>query len=396
MKVRASRSQLLAFRARRQYLAPDARGRTPQGVLTILQALQPFPPIADSMPGSAPHPRSRVVDYEGDWSEQWRAAGRLVKGRYMHGNIAYVTDTDLALFAAAFRRPLRDPLSQPARRILDALKEYGPMPKSLLRDRVSIERDRFSRALISLNRAFEVLEVQRKVDWDSPWDLARRAYPSADPNSWGQTDAQAESLRRFTRVFGPTTVAQMADWSGWSQRSVQQVLGPLLARQDVVQIEIEGAAAPAWLSCEEVEALADAEPIGEFVVILPPNDPFVMPQLSLVRSHHRPYPFPHCYGVVVVDGEIVGAAWGHYKRRFIHIEELRLKPVIVHDRPRIDEVMAQIVSFLDAGQTPIHIYGINGDANAPWVDEILARNGFVYQAGYYVKEPLVGEDWAER
>jgi len=380
-----TRLQLLAFRARRQHLASEARGRTPEDVFAILRALQPFPPIAGSMPGSAPHPRSRVLGYEDDWSERWRAAGRLVKGRFMHGNIAYVVDDDLGLYAAAFRRPLRDPLSQSAHRILELLEQYGPMPKSALREMVGIERGRFNRALTALNRAFEVMEIQRQVDWDSPWDLGRRAYPDADPAAWEQTAAQAEALRRFTQAFGPATVTEMASWSGWNQRTARKLLDHLLAHNTVVRVEVEGAEEPAYLASEEIEALTAVAPVSKFVLFLPTNDPFVMPQWPRLRTRYRPIPLPHCYGVVVVDGEMVGAAWGHYKRRFIHIEELSLEPAIVHDPPRVDEVLTKLESFFVAGLVPIHIYGINGEAEAPWIGAILARNGFARQGGYYVR-----------
>ena len=384
--VSVTRSQLFAFRARRQYLAPDARGRTPEDVFAILRTLQPFPPIAGTMPGSAPHPRSRVVGYRDEWSQRGRAAGRLVKGRFMKGNVAYVTDADLALYAAAFRRPLSAPVPQIAHHILDVLEQHGPMPKSILKGMTGIERGRFDHALLSLNRAFEVMEIQHEVDWDSPWDLRRRAYPVADLDAWEQTDAQAEVLRRFTKAFGPATVAEMSDWSSWNQRTINKLLDRLVAHHDIVRVGIEGEAKAAYVASEDTQALEAAAAVTRFIIVLPPNDPFVLPQWSHLQARYRPYPLPYCYGVIVLDGEIAGAAWGHYKRRYTHIEELSLEPAIVHDPPRMDEVLATFESHLGAGQVPIHIYGINEVAEAPWIGDILARNGFVWQAGYYVKE----------
>ena len=304
----------------------------------------------------------------------------------MKGNVAYVTDADLALYAAAFRRPLRAPLSRPAHRILDLLEQHGPMPKSMLREMTGIERGRFDRALLSLNRAFEVMEVQREVDWDSSWDLLWRAFPNAEPDAWEQSDAQAEVLRRFTKAFGPATVAEMSDWSGWNQRTINKLLDHLLAHHDIVRVGIEGETELTYLASEDAEALEASRPISRFIIVLPPNDPFVTPQWSHLTARYRLYPLPYCYGVIVVDGEIAGAAWGHYKRRYIHIEELSLEPAFVHNPPRMDEVLATLESHLGAGQVPIHIYGINEVAEAPWIGEILARNGFVRQAGHYVKE----------
>jgi hypothetical protein len=385
-RAAVTRKQLHAFRARRQFLAPEARGHTSEDVFEILKGLQPYPPIAGSMPGSAPHPRSRVVGYQEEWSQRWRAVDMLVKGRFMNGNVAYVTREDLALYAAAFRRRLRDPLPLPARSILGLLKRYGPMYKSALQELSDIERGRFNRALASLYQAFEVMELQRQVDWDSPWDLYRRAFPDADPDSWGQAAAQAEVLCRFTRAFGPATVVEMSDWSGWRQRTVQKRVDDLLRQDAVVALQVEGQDKVAYLSSAEVPALESVAPISPFLEVLPSNDPLVLPQGSRVKEGYRSERLPYCLGVVVEDGAIVGAAWGHYKRKYAHIEELNLEPDIVHNPPHMDDVLAAVEAFVSGGYVPIHIYGINGPAAAPWTDEILRRNGYAWLDGYYVKE----------
>jgi hypothetical protein len=58
---------------------------------------------------------------------------------------------------------------------------------------------------------------------------------------------------------------------------------------------------------------------------------------------------------------------------------------IVHVSPYIDRVLTAVESHVSAGNAPVWIYGINGPADAPWVDEILTRNGYVWTVGYYVK-----------
>jgi hypothetical protein len=377
-------AQLSAFRARRQYLAPETRRHTPEDVLMILKALQPFQPIG--MPGSPPHPRHRVVDYDEEWSQEWRQQGRLIKGRFNQGRVGYVAREDLALYAAAFRRPTRDPVPLPARSILDSLNRHGPMPKSAVRALTSLDRDRFNRALAALYRAFEVMELQREVDWDSPWDLYRRAYRDADLNAWKQTEAQAEVLRRFTKAFGPATVVEIVNWSGWRKRSIQALLDALLRDGAVVAVEIERQIEPAYLASDEVEALEKVEPITSFLVVLPDNDPFAAPQASLVLKRYRSEKLPYCLGVFVEDGEIVGAAWGEYRRRHAHIEMLDLEPEIVYHPPLVDKALAALEDHVSGGHVPIWIYGINGPPDAPWTDEILTRNGYVWQDGYYVKE----------
>ncbi len=386
MKTLIALTQVFTFRARRQYLAPEARGHTPEDVFDILRALQPFQPTAGSIPGSAPHPRSRVVGYEDEWSQRWRLRNRLIKGRFMHGNVAYIARQDLALYAAAFRSPMRDPMPLPARRILGYLERHGPMPKSALRELTGLERGRFIRALTALNQAFEVMEIQREVDWDSPWDLYRRSFSGADFYVWKRIDAQTEVLLRFIKAFGVATVAEMVDWSGWPQRTIQMLLDGLRQVGAVVGVQIEGQVEPAYLASDDVEALEAVAPITAFCAILPPNDPFVLPQWSRVKAHYQFERLPYCLGVVVEDGEIVGAAWGHYKRRYAHIEEFNLEPDLVHSPPNMDQILAALEAHVSGGNVPVHIYGINGPIDAPWMDEILTRNGYVWKTGYYVKE----------
>jgi uncharacterized protein YcaQ len=260
------------------------------------------------------------------------------------------------------------------------------MPKSALRELTGLGRDRFNRALVMLQRAFEIVELQREVDWDSPWDLYQRAYRDADFNGWGQAEARAEVLRRFTKAFGPATVVEIGNWSGWRKRSNQALVDALLRDGTIVAVEIEQQIEPAYLSSDEVEALEQVEPITSILVVLPSNDPFVVPQASLVVERYRSEKMPYCLGVFVEDGEIAGAAWGEYKRRYAHIEMLDLEPDIVYHPPLMDKALAALEDHVSGGHVPIWIYGINGPPDAPWTGEILTRNGYMWQDGYFVKE----------
>jgi hypothetical protein len=237
------------------------------------------------------------------------------KGIFMGGNIAYVMRDDLAMCAAAFRRQMPEPVPLAARRILDLLERQGPMYKSELQELTGFERGRFNRVLCTLNRAFQVMQIQRTLDWDSPWDLYRRAYSDADLFAWEQAGAQAEVLLRFTKAFGPATIVEMGDWSGWDQRTITKLLDGLLQDGAVVGVDVEGHSERAYIANDDVRALEGVEPITSFLIVLPASDPLVLPQWSWVKARYRFESLPYCLGVIVDDGEIAGAAWGHYKRR---------------------------------------------------------------------------------
>jgi hypothetical protein len=48
----------------------------------------------------------------------------------------------------------------------------------------------------------------------------------------------------------------------------------------------------------------------------------------------------------------------------------------------MDEVLATLETFLGGGRIPIHVYGINQEAETRWIDKIMARAGSVRKAGY--------------
>ena len=86
-----------------------------------------------------------------------------------------------------------------------------------------------------------------------------------------------------------------------------------------------------------------------------------------------------------VAGRIAGAAWGPYHRNYIDMEELSLAPGLVDDSRQMDEVLTALEVYIGGGQVPLHIGGINGQAEAPWIREMLEQRGYVWESGHFVK-----------
>ncbi|MEU5664695.1 winged helix DNA-binding domain-containing protein [Streptomyces longwoodensis] len=122
-------------------------------------------------------------------------------------------------------------------------------------------------------RLLKVLGVEGKVvrgrplgSWTSSqfrWALAP-AHPELDASV-----AQAELLRRWLRVCGPATEADLKWWTGWRVTEVRRALAAIGAREVVVD---EG---PAYVTEDDEEAVpeAAAEP---WAALLPALDPTAM------------------------------------------------------------------------------------------------------------------------
>ena len=91
---------ILAKRLRRQRLTDPLPSA--DSYLDLFRLLQPVSPVAFTRPGDPPRlmPRTRFDD--GAEADRLRAQRRLVKGRFLGGNIGYVLAEDLALYARHF------------------------------------------------------------------------------------------------------------------------------------------------------------------------------------------------------------------------------------------------------------------------------------------------------
>jgi hypothetical protein len=150
------------------------------------------------------------------------------------------------------------------------------------------------------------------------WDGARRPRilacrpPEVDPG-----DARSELARRYLHVFGPTTAASFARWSGLSASSSEAVLSALRSSLVPVGTPIGGA----WiLASDEVSFRSEARPQAA-VRLLPSGDAYFLLQ-GAERELLVPDPgqrarlwTPRVWpGALLVDGEVVGT-WRRAGRR---------------------------------------------------------------------------------
>ncbi len=157
------------------------------------------------------------------------------------------------------------------------------------------------------------------------WDGARRPRvspcppPDVDPG-----EARLELARRYLHVFGPTTAASFASWSGLSASSSEAVFSRLRPSLVPVRTPI----GPAWvLASDEASFRSRARPEAA-VRLLPSGDPYFLLQgpdreLLVANPDQRaqlwtPRVWP---GALLLDGEVAGT-WRRSGRR-VRIEAWR-------------------------------------------------------------------------
>ncbi|MDQ3778021.1 MAG: winged helix DNA-binding domain-containing protein, partial [Actinomycetota bacterium] len=204
-------------------------------------------------------------------------------------------------------------------------------------------------------------EVQSRVAADKPirlkrtavtgrvhirWDASRIWLIPAERPKLDVEDARRELARRFLHWFGPTTVQQLARWTGVDARDAKETWAQLEA--ELAEVDVDGRRG--FLLAADLEAVERA-PAVTGVRLLPIDDPFtkfdhdlLVPDEAerrrvLPRAGESPGYAP---GAVLVDGEIVGA-WQRQERRVRIHPFARLSP---HARNSIDK---EALSFPIAG-----------------------------------------------
>jgi hypothetical protein len=324
---------ILAERMRRQRignpLAADDDARE------LIGAIQPISTGPFARPGSPPRlaPRSDFDDMR--VTDRLRRDRTLVKGRFQGGGIGYVLARDLGIYANAFRRPLRES-SEIQGRVLDAVRNTGPLTPRQLKEETGLLNKQIMPALQRLQTAFLVYEDQLDDDWERSWYDFGSEWPGVRVGEEHRESAVAEVLKRFLRAHVFATLEQICDWSLLPARQIKHLLASLEAQELVRRCRITGAGEG---YCPQGD---EAQPDGS-----PPPGVFILHRGDfLVRSHaselKRRFPGREVLQYLLVDGELLGAVCGHWGFHPYDVEDiaLDLSPL------RIEALKGEIVEIV--------------------------------------------------
>jgi Winged helix DNA-binding domain len=121
--------------------------------------------------------------------------------------------------------------------------------------------------------------------------------------------ARAELVRRYLRVLGPATPADLAGWLGTTPAVARGALD--LVAGELAAVKVDGRLG--WLLERDLDALR-AAPAPAGVRLLPPNDPYLASDRDLLAGdrdlRRRVWRSVGAPGVVLVRGELAGT-WRH-------------------------------------------------------------------------------------
>ena len=305
-----------AERLTRQGLAkPIARAA---GFEALFRRLQPVSTGALVRPGSPPRLVHRTRFDSEAAADALRSPRRLVKGRFQGGDVGYVHASDLALYANAFRRPLRQ-MSTTQRQVHEALRFGAPLTSSLIKEETGLLKKQINPALQRLQEAFLVYEDQVDDDWERGWFEFSSQWPEIDLNAAAQESAAATVVARFLHAFVFATEEQLCDWTQWSKKRIATLIGGLEEDGRLAATEV-GGLEPGW-SCREDLRLRAASP--RVTAFLLDRGDF------LSRAHKseldRRFGRTDVLQYVYAGGEFIGAVRGHWGFKPFDIDDVAIE-----------------------------------------------------------------------
>jgi hypothetical protein len=340
------RETLLAHRLERQGLGRRLEGE--EEYQALVRRLQPVAPVHFSRPGSPPRLVHRAAFDEGALADRWRACRALVKGRFWGGNIGYVLAGDLALYGAAFRRPLSR-LSPLHEQLLQTFKYEGPLSPRQLAAESGVRHKELMPALHRLQQAFLVYEDQEDDNWERPFGLFAAEWPGVDPGALPWEEAAAEVAGRLLHSQVFLGEAQVCDWSGWPARKVGRLLRDLEARGQVARARVQGLG-EGWMRPEDQGLEARRPASGVFM--LHKADPLVKSHQGQLRRQ-----FPgEVLQYLLIDGEFKGAVCGHWRIGPHDVEDVALQLPRREIAARREEILAAVAEGYHPPRSQIRRY----------------------------------------
>ena len=295
---------VLAHRLERNGLGGKMRGEGEY--LKLFRRLQPVAPIYFSYPGSAPRLVHRTLGSDEELAEGLRGERLAVKGRFWGGQVGYVVAEELALYAAAFCKPIQR-FTPEQEQILEILRHGEGMSTQQVRQESGLKHKKLMPVIHRLQRAFLLYEDQEDNEWDRPWSLFENAWPDVDLGRYQWDEAAAIVLGRFLHSHVFATFGQIRAWSQFALRDLKKVLAAMETNGVVFSHQVEGVGE--GFSLVEDRDLPKAKPPAA-VYMLHKADPLVRPHLAELKER---FAGRETLQYLLIDGELAGAVCGHWR-----------------------------------------------------------------------------------
>ena len=293
---------LTALRMERQHLTRKANETD---YIELYRDLQPGLNVYFNGFGDPPSLTHRAAFDDMEFNRERQMSRKLIKGRFIDGNLGWIMPEDLELYAAAFMKPLKRP--SPRHTALLELIEREPLTIQQMKEETGMLVKEITPALHRLQTAFLIYEDQHDGEWDRGWHRLNDMFPDVNLTKYSRHDALKILLRRFAYRHVCFDVKMAKSFYKLAEKDINTAVTALI--EDGLLVETDGGYMLHG-DCKILESYT-AEP-PKSVYTMHRNDFLVKSNEHWLKGKY-PHSYPDTLYYMLIDGEFRGAVAGKFR-----------------------------------------------------------------------------------
>jgi hypothetical protein len=267
----------------------------------------------------------------------------LVKGRFAGGNLGWIMDEDLELFANLYCKPLAKPAPKQAE-VLELILREGPLNIQQIKEITGMLVKEITPVLHRLQEAFLIYEDQYNGEWDRGWYRFSEMFPNVNLTKYTHVDALKIILQRFAyrSVFFDVKMAR--SYYKLPEKEIKAAAAELVS--EGVLVENDGC----YLLKSDAELLKTYDAATPKSVYTMHRNDFLVKSCEHWLKEMFVHSYPDMLYYLLIDGEFRGAVAGKF-RYTPEVEDVILSLPKEEAAARKDEVLSAVHALCGEGVT---------------------------------------------
>jgi len=279
--------------------------------------------------------RARFNDIEYNRNRQKNRT--LIKGRFAGGNLGWILQEDIELFAAVYAKPLAKPTFR-HEALLDLIN-CKPLTIHQMKEDTGMLVKEITPTLHRLQEAFLIYEDQHDGEWDRCWHKFADMFPNIDLHKYTRQDAIKTLILRYAYRFVCFSIKMIKSFYKLPEKEIKSAIVTLIDENVLTETDY------GYILTEDVALLQtyNASP-QKSVYAMHRNDVLIKSNEHWLKEKFV-HSYPDTLHYLMIDGEIHGAVAGKFRYTPEDIEDIILDISPEEAEKRKDEIIHAIHSF---------------------------------------------------
>lgn len=296
-------SKIIALRMERQHLTCKANE---EEYMNLYRDTQPGQNVYWNGFGDPPTITYRADFNDMEFNRERQRNRRLIKGRFAGGNLGWIVQEDLELFACAYENPLAKP-SERQLQLLELIEKEGSLTIQQMKEATGMLVKEITHALHRLQEAFLIYEDQYDGEWDRGWYRFSEMFPEVDLSKYPRSDVLKILLKRFAYRHVSFNVDMARSFYRLPVKEIKSAIDSLII-EDVLTV-----CSDTYILKTDIGLLQTyCRDLPEFTYAMHRNDFLVKSNEHILKDKY-PHSYPDTLYYLLIDGEFHGAVTGKFR-----------------------------------------------------------------------------------